>query len=208
MSREAAAVHEPWSVLATTSVWGAKGTWPGTSTRVLLLASRRETSWLVRNPLVFAGLAVSAWLIWLNNRILDLPAADYGIGQPGFWWAADVSIVACLLATGGGVLIASQLAAGRARRDAMEQLYASYPTPAAVRTGAQLLSVAGPVVLAAALTAGAVEWLERQGTLGAPRLWVLGAGLLLICLAGSFGVALGSWRQHPLAGDLPYWCSA
>ena len=35
-----------------------------------------------------------------------------------------------------------------------------------------------------------------------PRWWVLGAGLLLICLASSLGVALGSWRQHPLAGIL------
>jgi hypothetical protein len=169
---------------------------------VLLLAGRQESSWLIRNPLVLAALAVSAWLIWLNNRIPDRPVAYYGLGQPGFWWAADVSIAACLLAAAGGVLIASQLAAGRARRDAMEQLYASYPTAPAVRTGAQLLSVVGPVVLAAVLTAAAVAWLTIQGTLGAPRLWVLGGGLLLITLAGSLGVALGSWRQHPLAGIL------
>ncbi len=174
----------------------------GTGTRVLLLAGRRESLWLARNPLVLTGLAVSAWLIWLNNRVLDLPVSEYGLGQTGFWWAADVNIAACLLATAGGVLIASQLAAGRAKRDAMNQLYASYPTSAAVRTGAHLLSVIGPVVLAAALTVGAVAWLDLQGTLGAPRLWVLGAGLLLICLAGSLGVALGSWRQHPLAGIL------
>jgi hypothetical protein len=174
----------------------------GTSWRVLLLAGRRESWWLARNPLVLAGLAVSAWLIWLNNRIADLPVSLYGVGQPGFWWAADVSIAACLLAAAGGVLIASQLAADRARRDGMEQLYASYPTSAAVRRSAQLLSVTGPVVLAAVLAAGAVVWLDREGTLGAPRLWVLGAGLLLIVLAGSLGVALGSWFRHPLAGIL------
>jgi hypothetical protein len=173
-----------------------------TGTRVLLLAGRRESLWLARSPLVLAGLAVSAWLIWLNNRVLDLPVSEYGPGQPGFWWAADVSIAACLLAAAGGVLIASQLAAGRARRDAMEQIYVSYPASAALRRGAHLLSVVGPVVLAALLTACAVGWLDSQGTLGAPRLWVLGAGLLLICLAGSLGVALDSWRQHPLAGIL------
>jgi hypothetical protein len=169
---------------------------------VLLLAGRREALWLGRSPLVLAGLAVSAWLIWLNNRSSDWPMAQLGVGQSGVWWVADVSITACLLAMAGGVLIVSQLAAGRARRDAMEQLYASYPTAASVRTGAHLLSALGPAVLAAVLTAAATAWLDIQGTLGAPRLWVLGAGLLLICLAGSLGVALGSLRQHPLAGIL------
>ncbi len=207
MSRESAALHGPRSLVTSTAdahtgVRHGKASWPGTRTRVLVLASRREASRLARNPFVLAGLATSAWLIWLNNRTLDLPVAEYGLGQPGFWWAADVSIVACLLAAAGGVLIASQLAASRARRDSMEQLYASYPTPAAMRTGAHLLSLTGPVVLAAALTAGGVAWLDNQGTLGSPRLWVLAAGLLLICLAGSFGVALGSWRQHPLSGLL------
>jgi hypothetical protein len=202
MSRESVALQAGRPVAANTFVRAGNATSRGTGTRVLLLASRREAVWLARNPLVLVGLAVSTWLIWLNNRVPDLPLSEYGLGQPGFWWAADVSIAACLLAMAGAVLIAGQLAAGRARRDAMEQLYASYPTPAAVRTSAHLLSVIGPVVLAAVLTAGAVAWLDSQGALGAPRLWVLGAGLLLICLAGSLGVAFGSWRLHPLAGIL------
>jgi hypothetical protein len=200
VSRESVAVNPPVAVHA--PVRAGQAFPSGTSWRVLLLAGRRESWWLARNPLVLAGLAVSAWLIWLNNRIRELPVSLYGVGQPGFWWAADVSIAACLLAAAGGVLIASQLAADRARRDAMEQLYASYPTSAAIRRGAQLLSVTGPVVLAAALTAGAVVWLDHEGTLGAPRLWVLGAGLLLIALAGSLGVAIGSSFRHPLAGIL------
>jgi hypothetical protein len=200
VSRQSGAVYPP--VAANAPAGPGKAASTGTSWRVLLLAGRRESWWLARNPLVLAGLATSGWLIWLNNRTLDLPVALYGLPQPGFWWAADVSIAACLLAVAGGVLIASQLAAGRVRRDAMEQLYASYPTSAAVRRSAHLLSVTGPVVLAAALTAGAVVWLDRQGTLGAPRLWVLGAGLALIVLAGSLGVALGSWLTHPLAGIL------
>jgi hypothetical protein len=207
MSRDSAALHGQRSLVTSTAdahtgVRHGKASWPGTRTRVLVLASRQEASRLARNPFVLAGLATSAWLIWLNNRTLDLPVAEYGLGQPGFWWATDVSIVACLLTAAGGVLVASQLAASRARRDSMEQLYASYPTPAALRTGAHLLSVTSPVMLVAALTAGAVAWLDRQGTLGSPRLWVLAAGLLLICLAGSIGVALGSWRQHPLSGLL------
>lgn len=167
--------------------------------RVLLLAGRREALWLARSPLVLAGLAVATWLIWLNNRV---HVSAYVPTQLTFWWYADVSIVACLLAAAGGVLMAGQLAAGRARRDQMEQLYASYPASAAVRTGAQLVSVTGPVVLAAAVTGAAWAWLDSNGTLGAPRLWVLGAGLLLIAAAGTIGVALGTWLGHPMAGIL------
>jgi hypothetical protein len=173
-----------------------------TDPRVLLFAARREALWLTRNPLVLAGLAVSAWLIWLNNRTISFGPPPHGLSQPPFWWAADVSIAACLLAAAGGVLIASQLAAGRARRDGMEQLYLSYPAPAAVRAGAQLLAVAGPVVLAAVLTGAAVGWLDSEGALGTPRLWVLGGGLLLIGLGSTAGHALGSWLRHPLAGIL------
>jgi hypothetical protein len=170
----------------------------GIGPRVLLLAGRREALWLARSPLVLAGLVVSAWLIWLNNRMLVLPVS-YGPQPPLVWWSADVSIVACILALAGAVLMAAQLAAGRACRDGMEQLYASYPASAAVRTGAQLLSVAGPVALAILATGAAWAWVASQGTLGAPRLWVLGAGLLLIALAGTLGTALGSWLRHPMA---------
>jgi hypothetical protein len=201
VSRESAVVHPPCTPAAAhASALPGKAVLSRTTWRVLMLAGQRESLWLARNPLVLAGLAVSAWLIWLNNRIVDQPVSLYGLSQPGFWWADDVSIAACLLATAGAVLITSHLAAGRARRDAMEQLYASYPTSPAVRTSAQLLSVTGPVVLATVLTAGAVVWLNCQGTLGAPRLWVLGAGLLLIVLAGPLGMALGGWLRHPLVG--------
>jgi len=168
--------------------------WP-----VLLLAARREARWLARNPLVLAGFAISCWLIWLNNRIQVQP---YFPQQPLFWWYSDVSIPSCLLAAAGGVLLAAQLAAGRARRDGMELLYASYPATAATRAGAQLTSVVGPVLLGLVVTGAAVAWVDTQGALGAPRFWVLGAGLLLIVLAGTAGVALGSWVRHPMAGIL------
>ncbi len=170
--------------------------------RVLLLAGRREALWRARSPLVLAGLAITAWLTWLNNHVPALPYKFYGLPQPLVWWGSDVSIVACILALAGAVLVAAQLAAGRARRDGMEQLYASYPASAAVRTGAQLLGVIGPVALAIAATGAAWAWVDSQGTLGAPRLWVLGAGLLLVALAGPLGTALGSWLPHPMAGIL------
>jgi hypothetical protein len=84
----------------------------------------------------------------------------------------------------------------------MEQLYASYPASAAVRTGAQLVGVLGPMLLGLVATAGAVAWLDAAGALGSPRLWVLGAGLLVLLLGGAAGLAIGNWLRHPIAGLL------
>jgi hypothetical protein len=158
---------------------------------VLLLTGRAEAGRLARSPLVLAGLAITAAFIWLNHRTL-VP----------LWWTADVGIGSALLAPAGCLLVAAQLAAGRTRRDGMTELYASYPAGAAAQTGGLLLGIAGPVLLAAVLTAAAVGWLDAIGTTGSPRLWVLAGGLLLVALGGCLGVALGSWRAHPMAGIL------
>ncbi len=166
---------------------------------VVLAAGRREALWLSRSPLVLAGLVISAWLIWLNNHHQVFP---YGSSPQLVWWSADVSIVACLLPAAAGVLIAAQLAAGRARRDGMEQLYASYPAAASARAGALLAGAAGPVALAVIVTGAGMGWLDSQGALGSPRLWVLLCGPLLVMLAGTAGAALGSWLGHPMAGIL------
>jgi hypothetical protein len=199
VSPDSIAMHAPGSVTDDAAARPGQPVSRGTGWRVLLLAGRREAGWLARSPLVLAGLAITAWLVWLNNHVLSLPYNTYGLPQPLVWWGSDVSVVACMLAVAGAVLMAAQLAAGRARRDGMEQLYASYPASAAVRTGAQLLSVIGPVALAIAATAAAWAWVDSQGALGAPRLWVLAAGLLLVALAGTLGTALGSWLRHPMA---------
>jgi hypothetical protein len=199
VSPDSIAMHAPGSVTDDASARPGQPASSATRWRVLLLAGRREAGWLARSPLVLAGLVITFWLVWLNNHVRSLPYNVYGLAQPLVWWGSDVSVVACMLAVAGGVLLAAQLAAGRARRDGMEQLYASYPASAAVRTGAQLLSVTGPVALALAATGAAWAWADSQGTLGAPRLWVLGAGLLLVALAGTLGTALGSWLRHPMA---------
>jgi hypothetical protein len=159
--------------------------------RVVLLAGRAEAFRLLRNPLVLAGAVLAAALIWRNG----------GTNVP-LWWAADIRIGSGLLAAAGGTLIASQLAAGRARRDGMTQLYASYPASAAVRTSGHLLAVAGPLALAAVVTGGAVAWQASRGAVGYPRPDVLAGGVLLVVLAGALGVALGSWLPHPMTGIL------
>jgi hypothetical protein len=158
---------------------------------VVLLTARAEAARLCRSPLVLAGLGIAAALIWWNSRTA-VP----------LWWVWDVQIGSTLLAVAGAVLVAAQLAAGRVRRDGAQQLYASYPTPAAARISAHLLGLAGPLLLAAALAGAAAGWLSAQGPAGTPRLAVLAQGLLLVALGGAIGVALGSWLPNPMAGIL------
>jgi hypothetical protein len=162
-----------------------------TTQAMLLLAGRAEAGRLMRSPLVLAGLVISAALLWINRG-----------SQVPLWWAADIGIGSALLAMAGAALIAAHLAAGRDSRDAMTDLYESYPAPPAVRTGGLLLGACGPVVLAAALSGAAVGWLDSLGAVGSPRLWVLAGGLLLIALGGVLGVALGRWLPHPMTGIL------
>jgi hypothetical protein len=170
---------------------------------VLAEAGWHEARWLMRSPLFLAGLVVSAWLIWLNARIIVYPGVA-GVETPAslFWWTADVSVVAGLLPAAGAALLAAQLAAGRSRRDAMEQLYASYPASPATRAGAQLLGAAGPLIATVVLIAAAVAWIDSRSALGQPRWWVLAAGLLLVALGSTAGTALGRWQRHPMAGIL------
>lgn len=66
------------------------------------------------------------------------------------------------------------LAAGRARRNGLADLYASFPATTATRTLAHLAGLAGAVP----------------------------ASLLLMLAAGAAGVAIGSRFPHPLAGVL------
>lgn len=159
--------------------------------RVVILAGRAEAARLSRSPLVLAALLVSAVLIWWNSRT----------AVPD-WWVWDVQIDSTLLAVAGAVLVAAQLAAGRARRDNADRLYQSYPTPASARTIAHLIGLAGPLLLAAVLAGAAVLWLDLLGALGTPRPAVLAQGLLLVALGGAIGVALGSWLPNPMAGIL------
>jgi hypothetical protein len=159
--------------------------------RVVVLAGRAEAARLCRNPLVLAGLAVAASLIWWNSRTM--------VPQ---WWVWDVQIGSTLLAVAAPVLVASQLGAGRVRRDGASQLYASYPTSSSARTAAHLLGLAGPLALATALAGAAVAWLNLLGPVGTPRLAVLAQGLLLVALGGAAGVALGCCLPSPMAGIL------
>ncbi|HEV2370876.1 MAG TPA: hypothetical protein VGS19_01795, partial [Streptosporangiaceae bacterium] len=163
----------------------------GPGWRVVLLIARAEALRLARNPLVLAGILVTLAAVWWNNT-----------RQVPLWWGADVGIGSALLAMAGGVLVAAHLAASRAKRDGMQELYESCPAPAAARAGGVLACLVGPAVMAAAVSGAALLWLDRLGAVGSPRPAVLVGGWLLVVLGGAVGVALGTWLPHPLVGIL------
>jgi hypothetical protein len=148
---------------------------------------------MARSVLVLAGLlagilAVWGWF-WLNPV------------QPLWWWA-DWRIGAAELFLAMTVLVAAQLAAGRPRRDAMADLYASFPATAGTRTLACLASLAGAVPASVLLLGAAVVLVQLRGTIGAPGVMVLAGGVVLVIAAGAAGTAIGSRFPHPLAGLL------
>ena len=87
--------------------------------RMVLGLATVEASLLVRSVLVLAGLLAGALVIWFLIR----PA------EP-LWWNAGWRIGGGQLVLGMALLAAVQMNAGRARRDAMADLYASFPATA------------------------------------------------------------------------------
>ncbi len=161
--------------------------------RMVLSLARIEALFMVRSPLGLAGLlagvlAVWGWF-WLNPV------------QPLWWWA-DWRIGVAQLILAMTVLVAAQLAAGRARRDAMADLYASFPAAAGTRTLACLAGLAGAVPASVLLLGAAVVLVQLRGTIGAPSIMVLAGGVVLVIAAGAAGTAIGSRFSHPLAGLL------
>jgi hypothetical protein len=159
--------------------------------RVIVLAGRVEAWRLCRNPLNLTGLAAAVFLMWWNSR-REVPQ----------WWVWDVQLDSTVLAFAGPVLVTSQLAVSRVRRDGAGALYGSFPARAANRVLAHLAGLCGPVLLAAAFLGGSAAWLGVLGPVGSPRLSVLAQGPLLVALAGALGVALGVFLPSPAAGLL------
>ena len=75
-----------------------------------------KSAMLGRGPLVLAGLIAGAILIWILIEAL----------QP-LWWRASWDIGSGQVVLSMAVLASAQLTAGRARRDGMTDLYASFP---------------------------------------------------------------------------------
>jgi hypothetical protein len=150
-----------------------------------------EASLLVRSLLVVAGLLAGGVVVWVL----------YGPSEP-LWWNAAWQIGFGQLVVGMAVLVAAQLAAGRARRDAMADLYASFPASAGIRTVAQLAGLAGAVPASLLLIGAAAAVALMRGAVGTPGIAVLAGGVVLVIAAGAAGIAIGTRFPHPLAGVL------
>src|SRR5215469_15948728 len=140
-----------------------------TTTRTVLNVARVEAALLVRSVLVLAGLVAAGALVW----VLIHPA------EP-LWWNTTWEIGDGQLVFGMAVLVAAQLTAGRARRDGMADLYASFPATAGTRTVGQLVGLAGAVPASLLLIGAATVTVRLVGAIGAPSVTVLAGGLLLV----------------------------
>jgi hypothetical protein len=157
----------------------------------VLALARVEASLLARSLLILAGLLAGGAVVWLL----------IGPAEP-LWWNVGWRIGSGQLVLGMAVLAAAQLAAGRARRNAMTDLYASFPATAGTRTLAHLAGLAGAVPASLLLMGAATVVVQLRGAIGAPSIAALAAGLLLVIAAGAAGVAIGTRFSHPLAGVL------
>lgn len=159
--------------------------------RAVVGLARVEASLLVRSLLVLAGLLAGGAVVWVV----------FGPAEP-LWWNAAWRIGFGQLVLGMAVLVAAQLAAGRARRDGMADLYASFPATAGTRTAAHLAGLVGAAPASLLLIAAAAVVVQVRGAIGAPSITVLAGGLVLVIAAGAAGIAIGTRFPHPLAGVL------
>jgi hypothetical protein len=159
--------------------------------RTVLDLAKAEASLLARSLLVLAGLLAGGIVVWLFIH-----------QEEPLWWNVGWKIGFGQLVLGMAVLVAAQLAAGRARRDGLADLYASFPATAATRTLAHLAGLAGAVPASLLLVGAAAAVVQVRGAIGTPGVAVLAGGLLLVIAAGAAGTAIGSRFPHPLAGVL------
>jgi hypothetical protein len=157
--------------------------------RTVLSLARAEASLLACRLLVLAGLIAGGAVVWVLIATM----------QP-LWWSAGWRIGAGQLILGMTVLAAAQLTAGRVRRDAMTDLYASFPATAGTRTLGYLAGLVGAVPASLVLLGAGAVVVQARGAVGSPSITVLVAGVVLVVAAGAVGVAIGTRFAHPLAG--------
>jgi hypothetical protein len=159
---------------------------------VALELGRAEGRLLLRSLVVLAGLLAGGAV-----------ALHYmSEGAVSFWWAAGWQVGYGQMCLSAAVLATAQLAAGRARRSGMEDLYEGLPVSASTRAAGHLVSLVGALPASLVLigaTSGLTEW---HGAIGSPNPVALAAGALLVVTGGAIGVALGARFPHPLVGVL------
>jgi hypothetical protein len=159
--------------------------------RTVLGLGTVEASLLLRSVLVLTGLLAGGATIWIL----------IGQEEPS-WWNVAWEIGFGQLVLGMAVLVAAHLAAGRARRNEMADLYASFPATASTRVLGHLAGLAGAAPASLLLIGAAAVVVQLRGAVGTPSVTVLAGGLLLVITAGAAGIAIATRFPHPLAGVL------
>ena len=116
--------------------------------RALPALAGAECRLLLRHPAVVAGAAIALLIAVAGSGV------DFGV---------LVLSGACLVPPAVGTLVATNLGGSRSRRHGTDELFDTLPVPAATRAGAQLASVAGTVILAAALLGVAATVVALRG---------------------------------------------
>ncbi|MGI8806499.1 MAG: hypothetical protein ACR2KK_01335 [Acidimicrobiales bacterium] len=160
------------------------------SGRVALALARIEGRRLLRSPALLVGVGLAALQtgpggLWPEAANLRLRAMDGAF---------------LVLPLAAATLIASFLAALRARRSGAEEVFSATPAPPRARTAAHLLAplpvaAVGVMLVATALLAA---WRLRHG-FGRPDLAEVAVGPTLVLGAGALGVLLARWTRSTLA---------
>jgi hypothetical protein len=158
--------------------------------RIVLGLARAEGLLLARSLLILAGVVGGCALVWGFNH-----------ATPPMWWDAVWEIGTGQVIVAMAVLVAAHLAAGRVRRNAVQDLYDSFPASAGLRTAGHLTALAGALP-ASLLLIGVTVGLDFRGAVGTPSVAALVGGVLLVIAGGATGVAIGIRFPHPLAGVL------
>ncbi len=159
--------------------------------RVALALARAEGWLLARSILVAGGLLVAALVAW-----------SFLTRSEPLWWKAAWQIGYAQMILSAAALVAAHLAAGRAARNNVEDLYDSFPVTASTRTAGHLLSVLGALPASVVLVAAASALTEWRGAFGHPDPAVLAGGVLLVTAGAMIGVAVGRRFPHPFVGVL------
>ena len=186
-----------WGATASRNGRGASGgqyraSAPSLRLRVALELGRTEGKLLLRSALVLVGLLAGGAL-----------ALHYmSEGAVSFWWAASWQVGYGQMFVSAAVMATAQLAAGRAQRAGMEDLYEGFPVSASTRTAGHLFSLVGVLPASLVLIGATSALTEWHGAIGSPDPVALASGALLVVTGGTIGVALGARFPHPLVGVL------
>ncbi len=172
----------------------ATGTHRGASVQLARLEGRQ----LLRNEAFIVGIFMSIAIL----VVFGLVWASDNIGAHNSWryWLALLPVFTLPFA--GMTLVAMNLAALRARREGVEELFGSLPATATARVVGHVGSVWMALIVQIGFVCStfAIGWFvtEHFGTIDAASIGDVAVSFVLVFCAGSLAVALARWLPNPL----------